>query len=109
MKGTGMRLETRDIETRLAALDGWTFERGALVRVFKFSSFPDAIAFVGRLAFEAERADHHPDLAINYRRVTVTWSTHSEGGVTEKDFAGVAQSNTIARHFLEPQAPSPKP
>ena len=60
----------------------------ALVRQFTFPSFPDAIAFVTRLAFDAEAADHHPDLTVQYKRVTVTWSTHSEGGVTAKDFDG---------------------
>jgi 4a-hydroxytetrahydrobiopterin dehydratase len=50
-----------------------------------------------RLAFDAEAADHHPDLLVSYKRVTVTWSTHSEGGVTEKDVAGARQADVIAR------------
>ena len=69
----------------------------ALVRQFTFRGFPDAIAFVTRLAFDAEANDHHPDLAVSYKRVTVTWSTHSEGGVTEKDVAGARQADAIAR------------
>ena len=66
------------------------------MRKYTFAGFPDAIAFVTRLAFEAEAADHHPDLLVNFKRVTVTWSTHSDGGITEKDFAGVTQSDMIA-------------
>ena len=61
------------------------------------SSFPSAIAFVDRLAPEAERVDHHPDILINYKRVTLTYSTHSEGGLTEKDFAGAAVADRLAQ------------
>ena len=59
-------------------------------------SFPDAVAFVTRLAFDAEAADHHPDIHINYKRVTLTFSTHSEGGLTEKDFDGARAVDAIA-------------
>ena len=65
--------------------DGWQEQGGALVRVFEFDSFPLAIAFVVRLADAAESANHHPDIDIRYRRVTVRWTTHSEGGITGKD------------------------
>jgi 4a-hydroxytetrahydrobiopterin dehydratase len=90
------KLSDETIATRLKQLPGWTRAGDALVRQYTFSSFPDAIAFVTRLAFEAESADHHPDLAVSYRKVTATWSTHSDGGITEKDFAGAAQSDMIA-------------
>ena len=59
------------------------------------SHLPDsrkAVAFIVRLGFAAEAADHHPDLLVNYKRVTVTYSTHSEGGLTDKDFAGRARA-----------------
>ena len=55
----------------------------------------DAIAFVTRLAFDAEAADHHPDILINYKRVTLTFSTHSAGGLTEKDFAGARKVDAL--------------
>ncbi|MFI5178564.1 MAG: 4a-hydroxytetrahydrobiopterin dehydratase [Vicinamibacterales bacterium] len=93
------KLSDRDIDAGLASRPGWRFENDALVRKYTFPSFPDAVAFVTRLAFEAEAGDHHPDLLVSYKRVTVTWSTHSEGGVTEKDFAGVAQADRIADAF----------
>ena len=54
-----------------------------------------AIAFVTRLAFEAEAHDHHPDMLVSFRNVTVTWSTHSAGGVTEKDVSGARQADRI--------------
>jgi 4a-hydroxytetrahydrobiopterin dehydratase len=65
--------------------EGWREEDNALVREFEFESFPAAIAFVGRLAELAESKDHHPDIDIRYRRVSVRWSTHSAGGVTDRD------------------------
>jgi 4a-hydroxytetrahydrobiopterin dehydratase len=94
-----MKLTDTEITSRLSELPGWSYEKNALVRRFTFAGFPDAVAFVTRLAFDAEAADHHPDLLVSYKRVTVTWSTHSEGGVTEKDIAGVKQANGAASHF----------
>jgi 4a-hydroxytetrahydrobiopterin dehydratase len=91
-----MAISAKHINARLKDFPGWSREGHSLTRQFVFKSFPDAIAFVTRLAFDAEAADHHPDLLINYRHVTVTWSTHSAGGVTEKDFAGVDQANRVA-------------
>ena len=63
----------------------WREEDDALVREFELESFPAAIEFVRRLAELAERENHHPDIDIRYRRVLVRWSTHSAGGVTERD------------------------
>ncbi len=65
--------------------EGWREEDDALVREFELESFPAAIAFVSRVAELAERENHHPDIDIRYRRVLVRWTTHSEGGVTDKD------------------------
>jgi len=100
----GGRLSDKEIHDKLTAQPGWKKEGDALVRQFTFGSFPDAIAFTTRLAFDAEAADHHPDLTISYKRVTVRWSTHDQGGVTEKDLAGVAQTDKIAGAFTS-QAP----
>lgn len=94
-----MRLTDQDITLRLKTMPGWQVEGNALTRTFELKSFPDAIAFVTRLAFDAEAGDHHPDVNIRYKRVTVSWSTHSEGGVTEKDFEGAAKSDSIVRAF----------
>ena len=63
----------------------WQEQDSALERDFELPSFPAAIEFVGRLAELAESEDHHPDIDIRYRRVTVRWTTHSAGGITEKD------------------------
>jgi 4a-hydroxytetrahydrobiopterin dehydratase len=63
----------------------WPEQDDALVREFELPSFPAAIQFVDRLAELAESEGHHPEIDIRYRRVTVHWTTHSEGGITEKD------------------------
>lgn len=95
-----MKLSSLEIETRLRTLPGWSFTNDALVRQYAFQDFPDAIAFATRLAFDAQANDHHPDLQISYRKVTVTWSTHSEGGVTEKDVQGAAIADRLAARSL---------
>jgi 4a-hydroxytetrahydrobiopterin dehydratase len=83
-----MKLSNAAVTQALASLPGWTQKNDAIVRVVKLSSFPDAIAFVTRLAFDAQQNDHHPDLTISYRTVTIAWSTHDEGGITDKDIEG---------------------
>lgn len=90
-------LSREQIEARLTQLDGWALEGDAIRKTFAFASFPEAIEFVGRLVPGAEQADHHPNITINYRRVTLSFSTHSEGGVTEKDFSGAAAADRCAR------------
>jgi 4a-hydroxytetrahydrobiopterin dehydratase len=64
---------------------GWHEVDGALERTFELPSFPEAIAFVSRVAEVAEQENHHPDIAISYKKVTLRWTTHSEGGITDKD------------------------
>jgi 4a-hydroxytetrahydrobiopterin dehydratase len=95
-----MRLDQATVDGRLVSLPGWARRGDALVRVFTFPSFPEAMAFATLLAFDAERRDHHPDLHISFRKVTVTWTTHSEGGLTEKDLVGAAESDRIAGNLL---------
>lgn len=91
-----MVLSEGDVLIRLRALDGWRLDGNAIVKRFAFAGFPEAVAFVNRLVPDAEAADHHPDLTINYRRVTVSFCTHSEGGITEKDLAGAAAVERVA-------------
>ena len=75
---------------------GWRQENDGLVRELELPSFAAAIAFVDRLAELAEAEDHHPDIDIRYRRVTVRWTTHSEGGITEKDRKMAERTSAIA-------------
>jgi 4a-hydroxytetrahydrobiopterin dehydratase len=91
-----MKLPESEIRGRLATLQGWTQEGAAIRKTYVFAGFPEAVAFVSQLAPEAEAADHHPDILITYKRVTLTYSTHSEGGLTAKDFAGARVADRIA-------------
>ena len=79
-------LERDDLENRLASAAGWTLRGAEIQKQFQFHDFRDAMAFVTRVAELAEKANHHPDVLIQYNKVTLTLSTHSEGGITEKDF-----------------------
>jgi 4a-hydroxytetrahydrobiopterin dehydratase len=91
-----MKLSQADVDQRMKNLRGWTLQGDEIVKQYTFKNFPEAIAFVSRLAPEAEAADHHPDILVNYKRVTLTYSTHSEGGLTDKDFAGAAMADRLA-------------
>jgi 4a-hydroxytetrahydrobiopterin dehydratase len=90
------KIAAEEARTRLQALPGWELQADAISRQFTFKGFPEAIGFVVRLAFEAEAADHHPDILINYKRVRLTYSTHSEGGLTQKDFDGAERATALA-------------
>jgi 4a-hydroxytetrahydrobiopterin dehydratase len=91
------RLTAATLRTTLQTLPGWTGKGGAISRTFTCASFPDAITFATRIAFDAEAADHHPDILISYKKVTVTWSTHSEKGVTAKDIAAARATDSAFR------------
>ena len=79
-------LSDDDIGTRLEELDGWEREGDAIRRQFKLDDFVGSVEFVKRLVDPAEEMGHHPDLEISWNRVTVSLSTHSEGGLTDADF-----------------------
>jgi len=98
------RLSDQQVADALAGLPGWERRGQAIEKTFTFSSFPDAIAFLVRLAFEAEAADHHPDVTISYRRVTLQWWTHSEGGVTSLDVEGARAADRVHRGESAPGA-----
>jgi 4a-hydroxytetrahydrobiopterin dehydratase len=77
-------------------MSDWNEVDGALEREFVLDGFPQAIAFVNRVAALAESENHHPDIAISYKRVTLRWTTHSEGGITERDRELAARSEKLA-------------
>jgi 4a-hydroxytetrahydrobiopterin dehydratase len=80
------RLSDTEIDERLAGLDGWKRSGDAIVKEFDNGDFKGSVDFVNRLTPEAEEMNHHPDLEISWKTVTVTVSTHSEGGLTDNDF-----------------------
>lgn len=80
------RLSDVEISAAMQRVPGWERRGDAIVRSYRFNSFKDAVDFVNRVAELAEKANHHPDILIQYSKVTLTLSTHSAGGLTEKDF-----------------------
>lgn len=81
-----MVLSETAISDRMNKLTSWTHQDKQIVRTFTFKNFVEAIDFVNRLVEPAEKAGHHPDLAISYNKVTVSLTTHDAGGLTQKDF-----------------------
>ena len=79
------KLNDAEVSEQLKALPGWERHDDSIRKLFRFKEFMDGIKFINRVAAKAEAADHHPDIAINYTRITTTCSTHSEGGITDKD------------------------
>jgi len=85
------------IGEKLRDLTGWWFEGGMIRRVYKTDGWPTTLMLVNAIGYIAEAADHHPDLAVSWGRVTVKLSTHSAGGITDKDFA---LASLIEQHAL---------
>ena len=91
-----MKLSSDEVRDRIGRLSGWGVDGEAIRKQYVFDGFASAVAFVVRIGFDAESADHHPDVLIsNYKKVTVTFTTHSEGGLTEKDFAGAEAADRV--------------
>ena len=90
---TSTAIKAERVQARVKRCRGWSYKpkEKAICRTYEFPSFPSAIRFVDLVAELAELADHHPDIDVRYNKVTLTLSTHSEGGVTEKDFELVRQ------------------
>ena len=89
-------LSEDQIGERLKEFPDWKLEGKALARRYSFPSFKGAMDFVNRVAEEAERINHHPDITINYSRVTLYLWTHDSGGVTNRDFRLVSLIEDIS-------------
>jgi 4a-hydroxytetrahydrobiopterin dehydratase len=81
----------------VAANQTWDEVDGALERTFSFSDFAEALAFVNRVGELAESEDHHPDIRIDYSRVTLRWWTHTAGGITDRDRELAGRTDALAR------------
>lgn len=92
-----MPLDRSEIEQRLRSLSGWKRDDDEIEKEYRFADFKQAMAFVNRVADAAEAMDHHPDIEIKYNKVEMSLSTHSEGGVTEKDFDLAARIDEAAQ------------
>lgn len=85
-----------EIERRLGELDGWSREGDAIVKRFERGDFTGAVELVDRIVPVANDMNHHPDVAISWDTVTLTLSTHSEGGLTAADFELAAKIDALA-------------
>jgi 4a-hydroxytetrahydrobiopterin dehydratase len=92
-------LDDEEIEQRLDELGDWEREGDEIQKVFEFDDFSVAIEFVNDVARLAERYDHHPDIDIRWNKVRLSMSTHSEGGLTARDFdlAGEIEQSITSR------------
>ena len=82
------KLNLDQINFNLKNLNDWSFENDSITKQFQFKDFIEALSFVNTVGLEAEKMDHHPDiLMFGWNKVKITISTHSAGGVTEKDFS----------------------
>ena len=78
-------LSDGDIQDKLGGLDGWERIDNQITKLFKLKNYIESVGFVNKVALLAERANHHPDIILQYNKVTITLTTHSDGGITEKD------------------------
>ncbi len=90
------QLPDEEITEGLASLPGWDRTGDEIAKEYRLGNFRDSVAFVVRLSYEAEAANHHPDLDIRWNRVRVVLSTHSEGGITRKDLDLAAAVEALA-------------
>jgi 4a-hydroxytetrahydrobiopterin dehydratase len=90
------KLSDADVASRLEGLPGWSRDGDLIRRSFERSTFADAIAFVVRVGFLAEGANHHPDLDVRWRTVHLALTTHDQGGLTDKDFDLAAAIDAVA-------------
>ena len=79
------KLTPSEVEAALRDLPGWSIRNGMLVKTYKHESFPEAIVFVNAVAHLAELANHHPDIDVRYTNITLSLTTHDQGGLTERD------------------------
>jgi 4a-hydroxytetrahydrobiopterin dehydratase len=104
----GRVLTEEEIGSEIAGLDGWELREGRLRKQYTFRTFLRAIAFVNSVAYLAESHGHHPDVTINYNKVTLRLITHSENALTDRDFAlaGEIDGKLGSKLMIAPQPDS---
>ena len=86
---------TKEINVHLKAVPDWTKRGKTISRIFRFANFLRSLDFVNRVAKKAQKLNHHPDIDIRYDKVTLTLTTHDEGGITAKDFLLARQCDEV--------------
>lgn len=92
------RLSEEEVGERLKRLDGWSMGGGFIEKKFVFKNFLRAMLFVNAVAHAAESMNHHPDIFIHYKEVTIRNWTHAAGGITPHDFALAERIESLAAH-----------
>jgi 4a-hydroxytetrahydrobiopterin dehydratase len=92
-------LHSKQIKLHLQAVPKWSKRAQTILRTFKFEGFLKGIDFVNQIARKAEKMNHHPDIDIRFNQVTLTLTTHDEGGITEKDFSLARQCDEVFSKF----------
>ena len=95
-------LPTKQIKLNLQAVPKWTKRAQTILRTYKFEGFLKGIDFVSQVARKAQKMNHHPDINIRFDEVTLTLTTHDEGGITEKDFSLARQCDEVFAKFSKP-------
>jgi 4a-hydroxytetrahydrobiopterin dehydratase len=93
-------LTIKEINLYLKAIPDWSRRAKAICRTFQFEGFMLSIAFVRRIAKQAQKNNHHPDIDIRFDKVTLKLTTHDEGGITEKDFSLARQCDEVYSRLL---------
>jgi 4a-hydroxytetrahydrobiopterin dehydratase len=93
-------LHSKQIKLHLHDVPNWSKRAQTILRTFKFEGFLKGIDFVSRIAGKAQKMNHHPDIDIRFDQVTLTLTTHDEGGITEKDFSLARQCDEVFSKFL---------
>ena len=88
-------LTKKELRLGLAELKSWKLQGKKIRRKFEFIDFARAMGLVNSVALYAERANHHPDIDIRWNKITLSLSTHSEGGITEKDISLAKKIDTL--------------
>jgi 4a-hydroxytetrahydrobiopterin dehydratase len=92
-------LHSKEIKLHLQAVPDWSKRAQTILRTFKFEGFLKGIDFVNRIAAKAQKMNHHPDIDVRFDEVTLTLSSHDEGGITEKDFSLAKQCDEVFAKF----------
>ncbi len=95
-------MTTQQIADHRKAVPAWSIRAKSLRRTFEFKGFLDSVRFVKQIATKAEKLNHHPDIDIRFDKVTLTLTTHDEGGITERDFALAKQCDAVFAKSFAP-------
>jgi 4a-hydroxytetrahydrobiopterin dehydratase len=96
------QLTAEELQSFLSQHREWRHEGGMLRRTYEAPSFLEGIAFVERVARAAEAADHHPDIDIRWRKVTLALVTHDAGGLTWRDTKLAAEADRLFAERVKP-------